>query len=98
MIVRKGQLARELGVGVESIRRAIREGMPLRWDGRIDRTAALVWLRVYGTPRLREASASAGDLLGTRLDRLAVTPRRLLAVADQAISRRPLVENLRLIK
>jgi hypothetical protein len=66
MVVRKGQLARELGVGVESIGRAIRDGLPLRWDGRIDRDAALAWLRTYRTPRLRQAAALAGDLFGTR--------------------------------
>lgn len=67
MVVRKGQLARELGIGVESIGRAVRDGMPLRWDGRIDRGVALAWLRAHGTTvprgcgkrRLRPASWSA---------------------------------------
>jgi hypothetical protein len=44
-IIRKSDLARELGVSRARVSQLVRGGLPVRPDGRLDRVRTLAWVR-----------------------------------------------------
>lgn len=56
-IITKAELATLLGVSRPRVSQLVRDGLPVRADGKLDREAALGWLRRYATSwRLYEAA------------------------------------------
>jgi hypothetical protein len=67
-IISQSQLASELGVMPYAMLRYVREGLPVRAGGVVDRTEALEWLaRKYATPAsdmMWNVGARVAKLLG----------------------------------
>jgi hypothetical protein len=80
-IIRKSDLARELGVSHARVSQLVRGGLPVRPDGRLDRARGLAWVRANNFSWLvgaGEVRGPAGNRAGfdSGLDEMekAITP------------------------
>src|SRR5918999_5382660 len=57
-VISKSQLAQELGVTRGAVTGYVRRGMPVEFDGKLNRAAALAWIRDHVEPRHADRGAA----------------------------------------
>ncbi len=76
-VITKADLARELGVSKSRVSQYVKEGLPVRPDGKLDREAALTHLRMY---RVSEVGSTKGPV---RAKHLLETGPQVYVAADE---------------